>query len=68
MFDDGVIKQDKDGYFKVVNDPKEQEYIREQVAHATKSKYANAPKKQAEDFMPSTLVNEQDDMVEDDLE
>ena len=68
MFDDGVLKQDKDGIFQVVEDHAEREHIREQVAHATKSKYANAPKKEAQQFITSTLVDHQDDMSEEDLE
>jgi hypothetical protein len=45
MFDDGVLTQDNDGHFRVIQDPKEQQYLREQIAHASKLKSANAQKR-----------------------
>jgi hypothetical protein len=57
MFDDGVLTQEDDGHFRVVSDPAEQDYLKVQIAQASKQKYANIQKREGGNQGASSLVN-----------
>ena len=68
MIDNGQITQDANGQFRAVQDPAEQEHLRQQAANASKQKFSNAPRKEQPHMDISDIKKMVEAQEEDDLE